>query len=96
MEVIHDKNNKEFKIELDKSSNDKGIIFYFLNNNNTNLFSYLLAYLTYELQGDTIDFQHTFVPSQYRGQGLAEKLVQVIYYIQINIELLLLFFIRML
>ncbi|CAF1003410.1 unnamed protein product [Rotaria sordida] len=34
------------------------------------------AYLTYEFQDDTIDFQHTFVPSKYRGQGIAEKLVQ--------------------
>ncbi|CAF4483525.1 unnamed protein product, partial [Rotaria sp. Silwood2] len=33
-------------------------------------------YLSYEYQGDTIDFQHTFVPSKYRGQGIAEKLVQ--------------------
>jgi hypothetical protein len=38
MEVIHDKNKKEFKIELDKSSNDKGIILYFLNNNNKFIF----------------------------------------------------------
>ena len=35
------------------------------------------AYLTYELNGDTIDFQHTYVPSNYRGKGLAEKLVLV-------------------
>jgi len=35
------------------------------------------AYLTYELKGDTIDFQHTFVPSKYRGHGIAEKLVNV-------------------
>ncbi|CAF0979277.1 unnamed protein product [Adineta ricciae] len=56
MDVIHDKNNNEFKIELDKSSNEK-------------------AYLTYELSGDTIDFQHTYVPSNYRGKGFAEKLV---------------------
>ncbi|CAF1168009.1 unnamed protein product [Rotaria sp. Silwood1] len=34
------------------------------------------AHLTYELHGDTIDFQHTFVPTKYRGQGIAEKLVQ--------------------
>lgn len=36
-----------------------------------------VAYLTYELTGNTIDFQHTFVPSENRGQGIAEKLVQV-------------------
>ncbi len=35
------------------------------------------AYLTYVLNGDVIDFQHTFVPSKYRGQGIAEKLVLV-------------------
>jgi predicted GNAT family acetyltransferase len=29
------------------------------------------------LNGDAIDFQHTFVPSKYRGQGIAEKLVLV-------------------
>jgi hypothetical protein len=29
MEVIHDKNNQEFKIELDKSSSDKGLISFF-------------------------------------------------------------------
>jgi predicted GNAT family acetyltransferase len=34
------------------------------------------AYLTYELNGDTIDFQHTFVPPKYRGQSIAEKLVR--------------------
>ncbi|CAF1038415.1 unnamed protein product [Adineta steineri] len=56
MDVIHDKNNQEFKVQLDKSSSDK-------------------AYLTYELKGDTIDFQHTYVPSKYRGQGIAEQLV---------------------
>ncbi|UJR07610.1 hypothetical protein I4U23_011899 [Adineta vaga] len=33
------------------------------------------AYLTYEIKGDTIDFQHTYVPPNYRGKGLAEKLV---------------------
>ncbi|CAF3899726.1 unnamed protein product [Rotaria magnacalcarata] len=58
MNVIHDRANQKFKIELDKSSSEK-------------------AYLTYELEGNAIDFQHTFVPSKYRGQGIAEKLVQM-------------------
>jgi predicted GNAT family acetyltransferase len=39
--------------------------------------SFCSAYLTYELNGDTIDFQHTFVPPKYRGQSIAEKLVRV-------------------
>lgn len=32
MEVIHDRNNQEFKIELDQSSADKGFLFFFLLN----------------------------------------------------------------
>jgi len=33
MEVIHDRTNQEFKIELDKSSSDKGFHHIFFNNN---------------------------------------------------------------
>ncbi|UJR07602.1 hypothetical protein I4U23_011889 [Adineta vaga] len=33
------------------------------------------TYLTYELNGSTIDFQHTYVPPIYRGKGRAENLV---------------------
>jgi hypothetical protein len=33
MEVIHDRNNQEFKIELDKSTPDKGFSHIFFNNN---------------------------------------------------------------
>jgi len=74
MEVIHDRNNQEFKIQLDKSSTDKGFsLLIFQKYNQT----YFAAYLTYVLNGDAIDFQHTFVPSKYRGQGIAEKLVLV-------------------
>lgn len=32
--------------------------------------------LDYALDGSTIDFNHTFVPSELRGQGLAEKIVR--------------------
>ncbi|WP_430459666.1 GNAT family N-acetyltransferase [Thalassolituus sp. LLYu03] len=31
--------------------------------------------LDYSVQGDTIDFTHTYVPFRLRGQGLAELLV---------------------
>ncbi|CAF0748464.1 unnamed protein product [Didymodactylos carnosus] len=34
------------------------------------------AYLSYELVGNTIDLQHTYVPNQYRGKGVAQKLVE--------------------
>lgn len=77
MEVVHDRNKQEFKIELDKSSADKGSFFSFCFEFCFILLIEYSAYLTYELQGDTIDFQHTYVPPNYRGQGLAEKLVQV-------------------
>lgn len=32
--------------------------------------------LDYQRAGEEIDFNHTFVPSELRGQGLAEKLVR--------------------
>ena len=34
------------------------------------------AVLTYKTYDDRIDFTHTFVPDELRGQGLAEKLVR--------------------
>ena len=33
------------------------------------------ALLHYELQGDKLNFHHTFVPPELRGKGLAEKIV---------------------
>lgn len=32
--------------------------------------------LDYQREGDSVDFNHTFVPSELRGQGLAEKIVR--------------------
>ena len=32
--------------------------------------------LYYQLEGDTVDFSHTYVPFAVRGQGLAEVLVE--------------------
>lgn len=32
--------------------------------------------LTYHLEGQNIDFDHTYVPFALRGQGLAEQLVK--------------------
>ena len=32
--------------------------------------------LDYELDGNSIDFTHTYVPTELRGQGLAEKIVR--------------------
>ncbi len=34
-----------------------------------------LAVATYELDGDVVTFEHTFVPEPLRGRGLATKLV---------------------
>lgn len=34
------------------------------------------AILDYELTDKTINFTHTFVPPEFRGKGLAEKLVR--------------------
>lgn len=34
------------------------------------------AILVYDLFDDRVDFTHTFVPIELRGQGLAEKLVR--------------------
>jgi uncharacterized protein len=34
------------------------------------------AVLDYQLAGNSIDFTHTFVPPEFRGKGLAEKLVR--------------------
>lgn len=34
------------------------------------------ALLEYHLQGDNINFHHTYVPVEFRGKGLAEKLVR--------------------
>lgn len=34
------------------------------------------AMLAYELQGNKINFYSTFVPVEFRGQGIAEKLVR--------------------
>lgn len=34
------------------------------------------AVLAYRLQGQSIDFYSTYVPPQFRGKGLAEKLVR--------------------
>lgn len=36
-----------------------------------------LAICEYQLEGDTMNFTHTFVPSQLRGRGIAQKLVEV-------------------
>ncbi len=35
-----------------------------------------LAELDYLLQGDEVNFCHTFVPPELRGKGVAEKLVR--------------------
>lgn len=34
------------------------------------------AVLEYELSGQQINFIHTYVPAEFRGKGLAEKLVR--------------------
>lgn len=34
------------------------------------------ALLDYQLNGQQIDFCHTYVPPEFRGKGLAEKLVR--------------------
>ena len=34
------------------------------------------AVLDYAVSGDNINFHHTFVPAEFRGKGLAEKLVR--------------------
>lgn len=34
------------------------------------------AVLDYALTGNSINFHHTFVPPEFRGKGLAEKLVR--------------------
>jgi len=34
------------------------------------------AVLEYRQQGDTLDFHHTYVPEQFRSQGLADKVVE--------------------
>ena len=34
------------------------------------------AHLNYRLEGNTIDFYHTFVPDSIRGKGIAEKIVK--------------------
>lgn len=34
------------------------------------------ALLDYQLNGEHIDFCHTYVPPEFRGKGLAEKLVR--------------------
>ncbi|MEH8017351.1 N-acetyltransferase [Rheinheimera muenzenbergensis] len=34
------------------------------------------AVLDYKVQGNSVDFHHTFVPPQFRGKGLAEQLVR--------------------
>ena len=34
------------------------------------------AVLDYQLKQNVIDFNHTFVPVEFRGKGLAEKLVK--------------------
>jgi predicted GNAT family acetyltransferase len=36
-----------------------------------------LAVCEYQLEGDRMVFTHTFVPSELRGRGIAEKLVRV-------------------
>jgi predicted GNAT family acetyltransferase len=36
-----------------------------------------LAVCEYQLEGDRMVFTHTFVPSQLRGRGVAQKLVEV-------------------
>lgn len=36
----------------------------------------LESVLEYRLQGDNINFTHTFVPEALRGRGIAEKLVR--------------------
>jgi uncharacterized protein len=34
------------------------------------------ALLSYTRDGDVLDFHHTFVPDELRGQGIAQKLVE--------------------
>ena len=34
------------------------------------------AHLTYQREGDRIIYDHTFVPVEFRGQGVAAKLVE--------------------
>lgn len=34
------------------------------------------ALLDYQLNGEHVDFCHTYVPPEFRGKGLAEKLVR--------------------
>lgn len=36
-----------------------------------------LAVCEYQLRGQQMEFTHTFVPSELRGRGIAEKLVRV-------------------
>lgn len=35
-----------------------------------------LAYLTYTFQGQSVSFDHTFVPEELRGKGIAAALVR--------------------
>ena len=34
------------------------------------------AYLSYTFQGDSVSFDHTFVPDEFRGKGVAATLVR--------------------
>ncbi len=34
------------------------------------------SYLTYTIDGDAMDFQHTYVPPALRGQSIASKIVR--------------------
>jgi hypothetical protein len=34
------------------------------------------AYVPYRLQGNTVDFYYSFVPPEFRGQGLGRELVK--------------------
>lgn len=35
-----------------------------------------LAYVSYSFQGDSVCFDHTFVPEEFRGKGVAAALVR--------------------
>ena len=69
MEVVHDREKQEFRVDLGREKGTKN-----LPSDVRHSSASRLAYLTYELQDATIDFQHTFVPPTHRGQGIAEKL----------------------
>ena len=59
--VLHEPNNQRFTIDIISPDIDGESV---------------MAELTYRLTGNNIDFNHTYVPFNMRGKGLAELLVK--------------------